>query len=289
MITGIVLMILKVSSALAAEATGYLAFVDPSPVYRFTVIGLVILGLMTLLWVVSLALKNSSIVDIFWGIGFVIATWAAFLLTPDGFAMRKLLLSVLVTIWGLRLSLHILLRNWGKSEDFRYRAWRKAAGGAWWWRSFFKVFLLQGVILWIVSAPLLVAQISALPDHLTWLDYLAVLVWLVGFTFEAVGDWQLRRFKANPANQGMVLRTGIWRYTRHPNYFGDAVQWWAYYLIALVAGGWWTLFSPIIMTALLLRGSGVSMLEKTLKVEKPGYKEYIVTTSEFIPWFPRQK
>ena len=260
-----------------------------SAISLFILIGLAMLGLMTLLWLASLAMKNSSIVDIFWGTGFVVTTWAAFWLTPDGFVIRKLLLSVLVSIWGLRLSLYLLMRNWGKPEDYRYQAWRKAAGGAWWWRSFFKVYLLQGVILWIVSAPLFAAQISAQPDHLTWLDYLAVLVWLVGFTFEAVGDWQLRRFKANPANQGMVLRSGVWHYTRHPNYFGDAVQWWAYYLIALVAGGWWTLFSPIIMTALLLRVSGVTLLEKTLKEEKPGYKEYIETTSEFIPWFPRKK
>jgi steroid 5-alpha reductase family enzyme len=252
-------------------------------------LGIVILGSMTLLWLLSLALKDSSIVDIFWGTGFVVATWAAFLLTPEGFAARKALLSALVTIWGLRLSLHLLVRNWGKGEDFRYQAWRKEAGHTWWWRSFFQVFLLQGVILWIVAAPLLAGQISAWPDHLTWLDYLAVAVWAVGFFFEAVGDWQLARFKANPANKGKVLDSGVWRYTRHPNYFGDATQWWAYYLIAAAGGGWWTIFSPILMTALLLRVSGVTLLEKTLKDEKPGYKEYVETTSEFIPWFPRKK
>jgi len=252
-------------------------------------LGLVILSLMGLLWLVSLRLKNSSIVDIFWGTGFVITTWVAFLLTPDGFALRKLLLNLLVTLWGLRLSLHILRRNWGKPEDFRYQVWRKEAGSTWWWRSFFKVFLLQGILLWIISAPLLAAQISALPNSLIWLDFLAVPVWLIGFFFEAVGDWQLMRFKADPATKGKVLSTGVWRYTRHPNYFGDATQWWAYYLIALAAGGWWTIFSPILMTALLMRVSGVTLLEKTLKEEKPGYKEYIETTSEFIPWFPRKK
>jgi steroid 5-alpha reductase family enzyme len=255
----------------------------------YSILGLMILGLMTLLWLLSLALKNSSIVDIFWGMGFVIVTWAAFLLTSEGFLTRKLLLTVLVTIWGLRLSFHILIRNWGKPEDFRYRAWRKEAGAAWWWRSFFKVFLLQGIILWMVALPLLAAQISARPAQLIWLDYLAVLLWLIGFFFEAAGDWQLARFKANPANKGKVLQTGVWRYTRHPNYFGDAAQWWAYYLIAASAGGWWTVFSPIIMTILLMRVSGVTLLEKTLKEEKPGYKEYAETTSEFIPWFPRKK
>jgi steroid 5-alpha reductase family enzyme len=255
----------------------------------YLTLGLVILGLMVLLWLASLVLKNSSIVDIFWGTGFVITTWIAFLLTPDGYVMRKLLLSILVTIWGLRLSLHILRRNWRKGEDFRYQVWRRDAGAAWWWRSFFKVFLLQGILLWIISAPLLAAQFKSRPAHLTWIDTLAIPVWLIGFFFEAVGDWQLARFKANPSNKGKVLDTGVWRTTRHPNYFGDATQWWAYYLIALAAGGWWTIFSPLIMTTLLLRVSGVTLLEKTLKAEKPGYKEYVERTSEFIPWFPRSK
>lgn len=255
----------------------------------YLTLGSIILGLMILLWLLSLALKNSSIVDIFWGTGFVIVAWVTFLLTPEGFEARKWLLSILVTIWGLRLSLYILTRNWGKPEDFRYQVWRKEAGSAWWWRSFFKVFLLQGVLLWIISTPFLAAQISAQPDRLTWLDFLAIPVWLIGFFFEAVGDWQLSRFKANPANKGKVFDRGVWRYTRHPNYFGDATQWWAYYLIALAAGGWWTIFSPIIMTTLLMRVSGVTLLEKSLKEEKPGYKEYIESTSEFIPWFPRKK
>jgi len=252
-------------------------------------LGLLILGLMTALWIVSLVLKNSSIVDIFWGTGFVITTWAAFLLTPEGYLPRKLLLSILVTVWGLRLSIHILTRNWGKPEDFRYQVWRKEAGAAWWWRSYFKVFLLQGILLWIISTPLLAAQISSQPDRLTWVDYAAIPVWLIGFFFEAVGDLQLARFKANSANKGKVLQSSVWRYTRHPNYFGDAAQWWAYYLIALAAGGWWTIFSPVIMTTLLMRVSGVTLLEKTLKEEKPGYREYVETTSEFIPWFPHKK
>ena len=250
-------------------------------------IGLVILILMVLLWVASLRLKNSSIVDIFWGLGFVISAWTAFALTPDGFAGRKWLLVILTSIWGLRLTLHILTRNWGKGEDFRYQVWRKEAGAAWWWRSFFKVFLLQGVLMWIIATPLLRAQISATPAQLTFLDYLAILVWLVGFFFEAAGDWQLAKFKANPANKGKVLNTGVWRYTRHPNYFGDAAQWWAYYLIALAAGGWWTIFSPLLMTLFLMRVSGVTLLEKTLKESKPGYKEYVESTSEFMPWFPK--
>jgi steroid 5-alpha reductase family enzyme len=254
----------------------------------YGIAALVILGMMTLLWLISLILKDASIVDIFWGAGFVVSTWVYFALTPDGFAGRKWLLSLLVTVWGLRLSLYILYRNWGKGEDFRYRKWREEAGGSWWWRSYLKVFLLQGLLMWIISAPLLAAQRGATPDRITVLDWAAVALWGIGFFFEAVGDLQMTRFKANPANKGKVLNTGVWRYTRHPNYFGDATQWWAYYLMAAAAGGFWTVFSPIIMTLFLLRVSGVTLLEKTLTVTKPQYREYIETTSAFIPWFPKK-
>jgi steroid 5-alpha reductase family enzyme len=255
----------------------------------WSVAGLLILAMVTGLWLISLLLRDSSIVDIFWGTGFAVTAWVAFAIVPARAHPRQWLICLLVTAWGLRLSLHILRRNRGRGEDSRYERWRAEAGPPWWWRSFFKVFLLQGILLWIVSAPLLAAQIRAQPDRLTWVDYAAIPVWLIGFFFEAAGDFQLARFKANPANKGKVLQSGVWRYTRHPNYFGDAAQWWAYYLIALAAGGWWTIFSPILMTTLLMRVSGVTLLEKTLKEGKPGYKEYVETTSEFIPWFPRKK
>jgi len=254
----------------------------------YGIAALVILGYMTILWIVSLILRNTSIVDIFWGAGFVLANWIYFALTPDGFAGRKWLISILVTIWGLRLSFYILWRNWGKPEDSRYQKFREDAGEKWWWYSFFQTFLLQGFLMWVISIPLLAAQISATPDRLTVLDGLAVVVWGIGFFFEAMGDFQMARFKANPANQGKVLDSGVWRYTRHPNYFGDATQWWAYYLIATAAGAFWTLYSPIVMTILLLRVSGVTMLEKELKETKPKYRAYIETTSAFIPWFPSE-
>lgn len=254
----------------------------------YLILTAVIFGFFALLWLISLPLKNASIVDIFWGFGFVLSAWVSFFLTPQGFVTRKIVLLVLVTIWGLRLTLHILTRNWGKPEDFRYQVWRKENGSAWWWRSFFKVFVLQAFLMWLVAAPLLAAQYFPTPDRLIWLDYLAIPLWLIGFFFEAVGDLQLRRFIANPANKSKVLQTGVWRYTRHPNYFGDATQWWAFYLIALATGGWWTIFSPIIMTTLLTRVSGARLLEKTLVNEKPGYKEYVEATNEFVPWFPKK-
>ncbi len=212
--------------------------------------------------------------------------WLDFALTGGG-SPRKLLLMVLVTVWGLRLGLHILARNWGKPEDFRYQKWRDENGARWWWVSYFKVFVLQGILMWVISAPLLGAQYYVTFGGLTALDILGAAVWAVGFVFEAVGDWQLVRFKRDPANKGKLLTGGLWSLTRHPNYFGDAAQWWGYYLIALAAGGWWTIFSPLIMTGLLVKVSGVALLEKSLAQTKPGYEAYIKRTSAFVPWFPR--
>ena len=253
-------------------------------------VGLLILGLMTLLWAASLLLRDSSIVDIFWGLGFVISTWFYFAFTPEGYAGRKWLVSLMATLWGLRLSIYLLYRNWGKGEDYRYQRWRQQAGRAWWWQSYLRVFLLQGLLLWLISSPLLAAQVSPNPRHLTWLDVAGLAVWESGFVFEVVGDWQLARFKANHANRGKLYKSGLWRYTRHPNYFGDALQWWGFYLVAAAAsGGWLTVFSPILMTFLLTRVSGVAMLERDLVHSKPGYQEYVANTNAFIPWFPGKK
>ena len=249
---------------------------------------LVVFSLMTVLWLVSLAIKNASIVDIFWGVGFVLVAWVTFLQHPGNPAPRSFLLLGLVTVWGLRLSLYILSRNLPKGEDFRYVKWRQEHGKAWWWRSYFQVFVLQGILMLIISVPLVVVISSTSQFSLGWLDALAVLLWLVGFVFEAGGDWQLARFKANPANKGKLLTTGLWQYTRHPNYFGDAAQWWAFYLFAILVGGWWTVFSPLIMSLLLRNVSGVALLEKTLVDSKPGYRQYVESTNAFIPWFPRQ-
>lgn len=243
--------------------------------------------MMTLMWLLSLYLRNSSIVDPFWGTGFVVVAWVYASMTP-GFEGRKALLLVLVTIWGLRLSLHLLWRNRGKGEDYRYARWREQNGPNWWWFSYLKVFLLQGVILWIVSLPLLGAQFGESATQLTLLDVIAMLVWGLGFFFEALGDWQLARFKADPANKGQVMDRGLWRYTRHPNYFGDAVQWWGFYLFALASGAWWTIISPVLMNWLLLRVSGVAMLEADMKKKRPAYAEYIARTSAFVPRPPKQ-
>lgn len=249
----------------------------------------VVVGYMTAIWLLSLALRNASIVDVFWGLGFVVLA-LVYLAGGDGFLGRKVLITTLVAIWGLRLSLHILWRNWGQGEDYRYREWRERAGGRFWWTSFFQVFLLQGGLLWLISAPLLAAQFYESPDNFTAVDILGALVWGIGFYFESVGDWQLARFKSDPANKGRVMRTGLWRYTRHPNYFGDATVWWGLFIIAAATGeGVWTIFSPVLMTFLLLRVSGVALLERKQAQTKPGYREYIESTSAFLPWLPRTR
>lgn len=242
---------------------------------------------VTALWLVSLRLKNASIIDVFWGPAFILQALIYFALT-DGFIGRKVLTLVLVLIWGGRLALHIFLRNRGKGEDFRYQNWRRQYGAKYRWVSYFQVFALQGAMSWIIGVPLLLAQAAPIPNALTLADGLGALIWLIGFIFEAGGDAQLARFKADPANRGKLLRSGLWAWTRHPNYFGDAVQWWGFYLLAAAGGGGWSIFSPIVMTYLLVRVSGVRMLEKTLAEAKPGYREYIETTSAFVPLPPRR-
>ncbi len=249
----------------------------------------IILLYVTAIWVASLILKNASIIDIFWGLGFALLAGIGLGLA-DGLPARRILIGILVAIWGFRLSLYILSRNWRKPEDYRYRAWRKAAGLTFWWVSYFKVFLLQGVLLALIAAPILAAESSPTPEHLTIFDALGTVVWLIGLFFESVGDWQLARFRSDPANQGQVMRKGLWAYTRHPNYFGDATVWWGLFLIALgTPGGFWTFYSPILMTVLLLRVTGAAVLEKGLAKRKPEYKVYAENTSAFIPWFPHKR
>ena len=249
---------------------------------------LVIIAMMTLLWIVSIFLKNVSIVDMFWGFGFVVAAGMYYFLT-DGFETRKLLLLVLVAIWGLRLSIYLAWRNIGKGEDFRYREFRRKYGEhRYWWISYFQTFLLQGILMWLISAPLLGAQYYNTNSSLGILDYTAMTIWLIGIVFEAGGDFQLARFKKNAGNKGKILNTGLWKYTRHPNYFGDSAVWWGYALFCLAGGSYLPVLGSVLMTALIIKVSGVALLEKSLINQKPGYESYIRQTSAFIPWFPKK-
>ena len=248
----------------------------------------IIICMMNLLWMVSVIIKNVSIVDLFWGFGFVL-TAVFYFLNTDGYEMRKILLLTMVSIWGLRLSVYLAWRNIGKGEDFRYQQFRKDFGEhRYWWVSFFQTFLLQGTLMWLISAPLLGAQFFSGENELNVFDFAGVAIWLIGFVLEAGGDMQLARFKANPENKGKVLNTGFWRYTRHPNYFGDAAVWLGFTLLCIATGSYLPVLGSILMIVLIIKVSGVALLEKTLKTTKPEYKEYIEKTSTFIPWFPKK-
>jgi steroid 5-alpha reductase family enzyme len=249
---------------------------------------LMIMIMMSLLWVTSVILKNVSIVDLFWGFGFVITNIFYFIST-EGFLSRKIILLILVSVWGLRLSGYLAWRNIGKGEDYRYQQFRSKYGEKrYWWISFFQTFLLQGILMWLISVPLLGAQYYGQDRNLGILDYSGIILWIIGFIFEAGGDYQLAAFKADLSNKGKVLTSGLWRYTRHPNYFGDSSVWWGYGLISISAGSFLSVLGSLLMTALIIKVSGVTLLEKNLKEKKPEYREYIEKTSTFIPWFPKK-
>ena len=251
-------------------------------VFGFSALAIVVL--MFGMWVLSVVLSDVSIVDLVWGLAFVIVAHVARAVGDPN--ARVDLLTALVTIWGFRLSGYLLWRNWGTGEDKRYVAMRKHFGDKFWWFSLIQTFGLQGALVLIVSLPV---QLTAAGEDvaLGWVAWLGAAIWLVGFTFETVGDAQLARFKAKPENEGQVMDRGLWRYTRHPNYFGDFTVWWGLFLVSLAAGGWWGIVGPIVMSVFLLRVSGVTMLERTITKRRPGYADYIARTSTFFPWPPK--
>ena len=254
----------------------------------FLLASLIILVLVTLLWIWSIVIKNVSIVDIFWGFGFVVVN-ASYALLSGELNDRKILILTLVTIWGLRLAIYLAFRNIGKGEDFRYQQFRRNYGAErYWWFSYFQIFILQGALIMIVSLPLLGICKSPHSGNLNILDYFGVLIWITGFAFEAGGDFQLSRFKRDPKNKGKVLNTGFWKFTRHPNYFGDSAVWLAYAIFSIAAGSYWQIIGSLVMTFLIIKVSGVALLEKTLNKSKPQYQEYIQKTSSFFPWFPKK-
>jgi len=243
----------------------------------------VISGLMLTIWLISLILKDASVVDLIWGLGFVLVAWTSVLTTQS----NNWILPLLTTVWGLRLSGYLAWRNYGQSEDYRYRAMRDHHGKSFPLVSIVTVFGLQGLIMWIVSLPL---QAGAIATNYVWKWLLipGVVLWAIGLCFETLGDWQLARFKANRNNSGAVLDSGLWRYTRHPNYFGDFAVWWGLYFVAMAhSGAWWTVIGPIVMSVFLMRVSGVTLLEKSLTKTKPQYADYIARTNAFFPGPPR--
>lgn len=251
---------------------------------------LAVWGALTVLWVWSVAIRNASIIDIFWGPGFALIAVVSWL-TTDGDPTRKALLLILTSLWGLRLGIYLARRNIGHGEDVRYVAMRERAENAgknFARTSYLRVYMLQGVIMWLVSLPIQFGMMPSEPAAPGLLAILGIALFSIGFLFEAIGDWQLARFKADPTNRGQVMDRGLWRYTRHPNYFGNACLWWGLFLVAAEAGATWlTVLSPIIMTFLLLKVSGVALLEKSLAQTKPAYQDYVRRTSAFLPRPPR--
>jgi steroid 5-alpha reductase family enzyme len=242
---------------------------------------------MLVLWLASLRLRDASIVDVWWGPGFAAIAVLGFALTGGGHPRRALLLA-LAGVWGLRLGAYLLWRNAGRGEDPRYQAMRRRWGARFPWVSLATVFSLQGALMWIVSLPLQLGMARPGPPRLGLLDALGVALFAVGLFFEAVGDGQLARFKADPANAGRVMDRGLWRFTRHPNYFGDFLVWWGIFAVALATPlGVLSVVGPALMTFLLLRVSGVALLERSIAGRRPGYEAYRRRTSAFFPRPPR--
>ena len=248
-------------------------------------VGLVVL--FVAVWLLSLRLANVAIVDVVWGPSFALVAWIAGAV-GDAPGARPVLVAVGATVWGFRLGLHLLRRAWGQPEDRRYAAMRRKRGERFAVEALWRVFLLQGALVLVVSLPL--QAVGAAPGHrgLGWLDGLAIALWAVGLAFEAIGDEQLRRFKADPANAGRVMDRGLWAWTRHPNYFGDLVVWCGFGAAALAVGAWWALTGTAIMGWLLVAGSGKPMLERTIADRRPGYADYVERTSGFVPLPPRR-
>lgn len=238
-------------------------------------------------WVISLMVSNASIVDIVWGLGFAITSWVL-ALTIDGDSTRQILLAVMVGVWGVRLGGYLAKRNIGHGEDWRYKAMRKKKGPKFGVISLVTVFGLQGVLMWVVSLPVQFGNADDTPG-VGPIAVMGIIVWFTGLTFEAVGDMQLARFKKNPDNAGKVMDQGLWRLTRHPNYFGDALLWWGIGLVGAETGsGVIGLIGPLVMTVFLLRVSGVPMLERSLMKRREGYADYVARTSGFIPRPPKK-
>ncbi len=249
-------------------------------------LGLVsMLGLATVTWVVSLLKRDVSIVDGVWALMLLAAT-SVYATGAEPYTGRTTLILTLVVLWALRLSGHIIHRNWGEPEDRRYREIRQKYEPSFALKSLGLIFWFQAGLAWIISMPLW--PTLTVPVDWGGFDVLAVSVWTVGMIFEGIADWQLSQFKADPENHGKVMDRGLWHYTRHPNYFGECLIWWGFYIFAVPTGAWWTLVGPLLLTYLLLKFSGVTLMEQTIVERRPAYREYIARTNAFIPGPPKQ-
>jgi len=258
----------------------------------FTLAAVVVL--LGLTFAVALRVGKHAVIDVAWGLGFVTIAVTSYLTSrliegdEAGDPLRGLTITVLTAIWGIRLAVHIGRRSRGQGEDPRYTELLSRATGNPRVYAFTRIYLTQGAIMWFISLPIQVAAFQT--PALGVIAWVGIVVWAVGIVFETVGDWQLQRFRDDPDTKGRVLDTGLWRYTRHPNYFGDACVWWGLSLIAFDAWpGILTLISPVVMTWLLANGTGKPLLEKGMSGRRPGYDEYVRRTSGFIPLPPRRR
>lgn len=239
---------------------------------------------MSLWFIVSIIKKRNDVADIAWGLGFILMAWTSFFLS--GYSFKAIIVNFLVTIWGVRLALHIYKRNKDKPEDARYQEWRKAWNN-FYLRSFLQVFMLQGFLLYLISLPVIYIN-RAVSGGFGLVEIVGLIVWGIGFYFESEGDKQLKEFVSNPENKGKIMDRGLWQYSRHPNYFGEVTQWWGIFIIALSASGsLFTIIGPLTITILILFVSGIPLLEKR-SAERAGWGEYKKKTSVFIPLPPRK-
>lgn len=248
----------------------------------------VVLVHMHLFFLISQITKRNDVADIAWGLGFVVLSWLT-IVKNQSWDLTSLTVVVLTTFWGLRLAGYIWLRNRGKSEDWRYKKWKQNWGKSKVWRSYLQVFILQGLFMILISAPILVTNTySRFGDLGLWgFRVLGIFIWIIGFWFETIGDYQLFKFKNNPKNKGKIMDKGLWKYTRHPNYFGEVALWWGIFITTIGVKYWWLgIVGPLTITTLLLKVSGIPMLEKRYE-DNPEYQEYKSKTSAFFPLPPK--
>lgn len=251
----------------------------------FLNIAILIFIYMNLWFLIAIIKKRNDLADIAWGLGFILITIYSLLNNPS---LRMIFLSILIVLWGLRLSIHILIRNRNKNEDYRYKKWREDWGKYWIIKSYFQVFIIQGLFMFLISTPIIISGISKNNNSLGIVDFAGLIIWIIGFYFETIGDWQLSKFKSNPKNKGKIMKYGLWKYTRHPNYFGEVTMWWGIFLISILSGYWYiSIISPLTITFLILKVSGIPMLEAKYKGNIE-FEEYKNKTSAFFPLLPKK-
>ncbi len=241
---------------------------------------------LSMLWLISLKIKDASIIDIYWGFGFVIMSWTGLIINlffnETTITSSQWLINIMVTIWGLRLSIHLAIRNLGKGEDLRYVKMRERASPDWRFLSYVRVFMFQGFLQMLLMTPIVLVHYYPGQSGMSFLDYFGLLVWTIGFGIEAITDMQLTKFRSNATNSNKILKTGLWRYSRHPNYFGDALQWFAFFIISLNSGYIWGVIGPILMVFIFLKLT-IGILERSQTRKRPGYEEYTKSTNVFFP------